>query len=155
MHKIFFWFFCSLLKSAILKFGVFDFVEVGGGMKKKNQKKKRKWEIGFLHNFLRWWKWLDKKSKGIFVAAAGFIAVVLMVAIWALALRDRSVPVLSEEVATVTVAPKTPKETKQPISVPKSEGEIYSYLQGPKSWGRGLKWSGEWGELYVDGGSFE
>lgn len=32
--------------------------------------------------------------------------------------------------------------------------QIYTYLQGPKSWNQGIDWSGEWGESYMDGGSF-
>lgn len=32
--------------------------------------------------------------------------------------------------------------------------EIYSFLQGPKSWGKRLTWSGKWGKTMYDGGSF-
>lgn len=35
-----------------------------------------------------------------------------------------------------------------------SEEEIYTFLQGPKSWGERRVWSGEWGESFYDGGSF-
>lgn len=31
---------------------------------------------------------------------------------------------------------------------------MYSYLQGPKSWGQKITWSGYWGTTFMDGGSF-
>lgn len=34
------------------------------------------------------------------------------------------------------------------------EVQIYSFLQGPKSWGEGRDWSGEWSGEYVKGGYF-
>ena len=34
------------------------------------------------------------------------------------------------------------------------EEDIYTFLQGPKSWNQRLAWSGEWGENFYDGGSF-
>lgn len=34
------------------------------------------------------------------------------------------------------------------------ETKIYSFLQGPKSWGKGLAWSGEWSNEYVKGRYF-
>ena len=42
------------------------------------------------------------------------------------------------------------KQTEKPDETKK----LYTYLQGPKSWKRGIDWSGEWGEQYMDGGSF-
>lgn len=49
-------------------------------------------------------------------------------------------------------------ETKQILPKQKSkeerEQEIYTFLQGPKSWHSRLAWSGEWGESFYDGGSF-
>lgn len=46
------------------------------------------------------------------------------------------------------------RSTPEPIETPNPEEGVYSYLQGPKSWNQGLDWSGEWGEAFMDGGSF-
>lgn len=35
-----------------------------------------------------------------------------------------------------------------------SEKDIYTFLQGPKSWGEGRAWSGEWSNVYVNGNYF-
>ena len=45
------------------------------------------------------------------------------------------------------------KEEKPSESTLKEE-EVYTFLQGPKSWKKRLVWSGEWGENFYDGGSF-
>ncbi len=34
------------------------------------------------------------------------------------------------------------------------EEDIYSFLQGPRSWGEGITWSGEWATFQIDGNSF-
>jgi len=34
------------------------------------------------------------------------------------------------------------------------EDGIYTFLQGPKSWGERIDWSGQWGTKFYDGGSF-
>jgi len=34
------------------------------------------------------------------------------------------------------------------------ESDVYSFLQGPKSWGEGRAWSGEWSNQYVRGNYF-
>lgn len=36
----------------------------------------------------------------------------------------------------------------------KPEDAVYTFLQGPKSWGKRLAWSGKWAETYYDGGKF-
>lgn len=50
----------------------------------------------------------------------------------------------------------TPKAevTKKPVHTANGKKQIYTFLQGPKSWGKRLKWSGEWGVTYYDGASF-
>ena len=35
-----------------------------------------------------------------------------------------------------------------------NETDVYSFLQGPKSWGEGRAWSGEWSNQYVRGNYF-
>lgn len=123
-------------------------------MRKKNKGNKNGWEIGFLHNFRVWWSRADRRKKGTAAAAAGVIAVLAIILIGrGLAGRD-SEPALSDKVVAVTpsttpVSPETP--TEPPV---KREEEIYSFFQGPKSWERRLKWSGEWGVTFYDGGSF-
>lgn len=39
-------------------------------------------------------------------------------------------------------------------SISEREKEVYTFLQGPKSWKKKRIWSGEWGEKFYDGGSF-
>ena len=48
--------------------------------------------------------------------------------------------------ADVPVATQKPKEY--------SEEEVYTFLQGPKSWDERRDWSGSWGHTYYDGSSF-
>lgn len=45
-------------------------------------------------------------------------------------------------------------EPEQVLEEKMSEEDIYTFLQGPKSWGERRVWSGEWGESFYDGGSF-
>lgn len=54
---------------------------------------------------------------------------------------------LAETASPQSAGTSAPKQTD-------STDKIYSYLQGPRSWERGLDWSGEWGERFMDGGSF-
>lgn len=62
---------------------------------------------------------------------------------------------VQKPVATATVKPTdTPEPTKVPKPTPNPEESVYTFLQGPKSWSQRLKWSGEWGETFYDGGSF-
>lgn len=122
------------------------------GKDRKRQFKKR--EIGFWHNILLWWEKWDGKQKGMAAAALGMIVVLVTAVLWTITLMGKKdVPAMSETVAAVTATP-IPEETSPPKPTPKPEKEIYSYLQGPKSWGSRLKWSGEWGVSYYDGGSF-
>lgn len=53
----------------------------------------------------------------------------------------------------VTQVP-TEAPTPTPTATVNPEEKVYSYLQGPKSWKERRTWSGAWGELLVDGGSF-
>lgn len=54
-----------------------------------------------------------------------------------------------------TETEKTAEPTTEPTRKPVDKTlQIYTYLQGPKSWNQGIDWSGEWGESYMDGGSF-
>lgn len=41
-----------------------------------------------------------------------------------------------------------------PSESPLSESQIYSYLQGPKSWESRRAWSGKWGVTFYDGAKF-
>lgn len=122
-------------------------------MKKNRKRKLRKTEIGFLHNILLWWKKWDGKQKRMAVAGLGLIAVLVVAVLWVRSLRREEVPAMSEKVVAATATP-VPERTEMPAPTPRPERDIYSYLQGPKSWGSRLKWSGEWGVSYYDGGSF-
>ncbi len=70
-------------------------------------------------------------------------------------------------IAVVTAPPKPPKEkilTYTPAPEQKhplikdypsySEENIFTFLQGPKSWEKRIDWSGSWGKEFYDGGSF-
>lgn len=57
-----------------------------------------------------------------------------------------------QQTTQLTPEPLSEEETAEPTSDP--EEDIYSFLQGPRSWNNRIQWSGEWGELCLDGGSF-
>lgn len=65
---------------------------------------------------------------------------------------------LHENIVTATPAPapeKDSKETEKNVATPaNAEENIFTYLQGPKSWEQRLDWSGAWGKSFYDGGSF-
>lgn len=126
---------------------------------KTNRLRRRVYKIGFLHNLELWWKKLEKKYKSILVAMGLCLGVLIVVLIWkGFFPKEKSVPAISEKVvtaiATPTPSPAPAKATMTPKPTPKPEEGIYTYLQGPKSWGQRLQWSGEWGVTYYDGGSF-
>ncbi len=61
------------------------------------------------------------------------------------------------QTAVTTMLPETtaqPTATPASAATPNPEKGIYTFLQGPKSWQRRLKWSGSWGTTFYDGGSF-
>jgi hypothetical protein len=63
-------------------------------------------------------------------------------------------PSVKETTQSVLVT-EQPKESQDPSEDRKNSMEqVYSYLQGPKSWEKGLDWSGEWGVSFMDGDSF-
>lgn len=61
-----------------------------------------------------------------------------------------------ENTAVSVAQSEAPQETETPEPAVQEDPKesIYTFLQGPKSWSRGLDWSGEWGEEYMDGGYF-
>lgn len=103
----------------------------------------------------------QEKIQGQFVwFAAGLAAVcVLMMLVIAVCQigkmqslkRQNAEKEVMEEIATAEPQ-KTPSPTPEPTKDP-AEG-VYTFLQGPKSWKRGISWSGEWGEKAMDGGYF-
>lgn len=58
------------------------------------------------------------------------------------------IPATEEPTAAVGMPSGMPEERREDTS------GIYTYLQGPKSWKRGIDWSGEWGDSYMDGSYF-
>lgn len=46
------------------------------------------------------------------------------------------------------------KTTIAPVVTENPADQVYTYLQGPKSWNQQIDWSGEWGDVYLDGGYF-
>lgn len=125
---------------------------MGGDMKRKKAKKRR--EIGFLHNAGLWWRKAGRKKRAILSLSAVIIVMLGAAGIYYGLTGESSAPALSDELATVSATP-VPAETPRPAEpAVKAEDEIYSYFQGPKTWGKRLKWSGEWGVTYYDGASF-
>lgn len=51
-------------------------------------------------------------------------------------------------------ASPSPAPTEEPIATADPAAGIYTFLQGPKSWGSKLAWSGEWGDSSYNGGRF-
>lgn len=66
--------------------------------------------------------------------------------------REAAEEQITELPIAVTETPTTTPEAEKEIG--ELTDHIYTYLQGPKSWKRGLDWSGEWGDSYMDGGYF-
>ena len=119
----------------------------------RGTKKKRKWSHRKCRLLLMW-------SSVIFVAAA-----LLLSTVWSHNYRMRrnntvakNDPVRKAETTKVpnkTAEPmESPTPSMKPTEKPDETKKLYTYLQGPKSWKRGIDWSGEWGEQYMDGGSF-
>lgn len=51
-------------------------------------------------------------------------------------------------------AVSTEKPGAKPSATMDPAADVYTYLQGPKSWKSRLDWSGKWGKTMYDGGSF-
>jgi len=101
---------------------------------------------------------MDRMKKGMLLA--GSTVVVIIVAFTAFlagagSWKRESTETLSREVekqqGTVQASPAA---TGEPVQAFLTEEEICTFLQGPKSWGKKLPWSGEWGTSFYDGGSF-
>lgn len=115
------------------------------------------------------------KQKRVCLAA---LALFFLVGISALALWPQEAGDTAEETAAQTeqIVPKTPLyagilaefqnnematlEANKEILVTAAnralhpENDVYTFLQGPKSWGEGRTWSGEWSNEYVKGNYF-
>lgn len=63
---------------------------------------------------------------------------------------------LHENIITVTTEPLPGKKNHKTDGNTKTTDEenIFTYLQGPKSWKERISWSGPWGKEFYDGGSF-
>ena len=68
--------------------------------------------------------------------------------------KGKSTETFSNKAVVHNASTKEPTVTDKLESTAVPEKEIYTFLQGPKSWGKRLKWSGEWGVNFYDGGSF-
>lgn len=68
--------------------------------------------------------------------------------------KTKTAETLSRRAEIHTESTKEPEITEKPIQKVNLEEEIYTFLQGPKSWNKRLQWSGEWGVTHYDGGSF-
>lgn len=67
--------------------------------------------------------------------------------------EEKTKPVAVEQQATVESSTGTAILTA-PQPTPNPENDVYSYLQGPKSWKERRHWSGKWGKEFHDGSSF-
>lgn len=68
--------------------------------------------------------------------------------------REKNTETFSNKTVVHNASTKEPVVTDKPEQAAVPEKEIYTFLQGPKSWRNRLKWSGEWGMNFYDGGSF-
>lgn len=87
------------------------------------------------------------------------VIVMLSIAMLALAvLLNHFFPVNSREASTEPKPTISPVPTATPVPaptpVPDPTETVAAFLQGPKSWKKGLEWAGEWGDEYYDGGKF-
>lgn len=102
---------------------------------------------------------MEEKKKKILLAGGG-AAVILIVAVIAFAAgagshKRESTETLSRKVdRQQEMVQASPVVTEEPVEAALAEEEIYTFLQGPKSWGERQTWSGEWGTSFYNGGSF-
>ncbi len=101
-------------------------------------------------------EWLSLHYKKI---AASFFLVAVAVFAFFLGMqvgikRGKSTETFSNKKVVHRPDALKPDVTEKPVQTARPEKDIYTFLQGPKSWGKRLKWSGEWGENFYDGGSF-
>lgn len=121
-------------------------------------------------------KFLKRNSRQIVYAMAVFILVFLLAAAaYTIIQKYREFINTGGEVAVMAEVTSPPKPSEKPVikeytipeetgknnktstdkkkTVDKEEG-IYTFLQGPKSWGKRIDWSGVWGKTHFDGSSF-
>ncbi|MCD7824731.1 MAG: hypothetical protein LUH14_01995 [Clostridiaceae bacterium] len=125
-------------------------------MKKKNKKKKffEKYSLRRMINVIA--VTVGRKQNQFL---AGLLLIVMICLAFAAQKQTREKKVQETISNQITSEPEsTPSEAASAPSVSSPtanpEEEIYTFLQGPKSWGNRLQWSGEWGETFYDGGSF-
>ena len=68
--------------------------------------------------------------------------------------KGKSMETFSSKTIVHNASTEKPAPTDKPEQTAMPEKEIYTFLQGPKSWRQRLRWSGEWGVNFYDGGSF-
>lgn len=101
-----------------------------------------------------------KEKKKKLVLAGGCTAVIIVVAVIAFiagtgSRKRESTETLSRKVdSQQKTVQASPAVTGKPVEKTLAEEEIYTFLQGPKSWGERRTWSGEWGTSFYNGGSF-
>lgn len=104
-----------------------------------------------------------KKKILIPVVCGGVVLICLVVFLTHFLRRGQTKEVMGEAVleknllAPVELTAEAEDQGKNESNAPETkapEEGIYTYLQGPKSWGKRLPWSGEWGVTHYDGGSF-
>lgn len=122
-------------------------------MKRKN--KQGIFQIGFLHNIKLLWQkatlW-QRILTGFFFFCVVIGAVGFLVSGCTKDEEESKIKIID---STNVEQPEAQKETPQKeVATPDPTQQIYAFLQGPKSWGRRIKWSGEWGVTFYDGGSF-
>lgn len=138
---------------------VYETLEEKEKMNQKTKRRKRRNRSSRLQNRDRY-RYKNPKQILISVQVLIWIGVLVLLCLaflvrHAMKQMETQETMVQKPVATATVKPAaTPKVTKVPVPTPNPEEGIYTYLQGPKSWGQRLKWSGEWSETFYDGGSF-
>lgn len=123
------------------------------------------------HRIKRIIKRLIKRNRQQIVYIMAGITFILVMASAAYTIRQLYIELnIGGAVTTIAVVTASPKPSQEKIFIvtppPEqehpvtdnyplySEENIYTFLQGPKSWERRIDWSGSWGKEFYDGGSF-
>lgn len=93
---------------------------------------------------------MRRKSR-LLTGALALLAAILVPVIADYTQKPEAIDTVAESVSTQAII-EAPEATPVP-EVDPTEG-VYTFLQGPKSWGEKRPWSGVWGKTMLDGGSF-
>lgn len=99
---------------------------------------------------------MEMKKRMLLAGGIAIIVAVLAFYAWSGNRKTDSTETIARKTDSLPKATELPAATEEPSQglLEEKEKEMYTFLQGPKSWGKRLPWSGEWGTSFYDGGSF-